>query len=109
MTDYQQFEAAVAENFHSKKKGRPVFKVPALDLWSLYLNNLPVGIRQEHTCRSCQHFFERFGGLVVVESSLSRMVHYLPRSGLRRFPSLIREPQQSCDAPSRPVASKTSF
>lgn len=69
MTDYQQFEAAVAEHFQSKSKGRPVFKTPTQDLFGIYLANLSPAMRQEHTCRSCKHFFERFGGLAVVGES----------------------------------------
>lgn len=67
MTDYQQFEAAVVEHAQFWTKGRPVFKTPTQDLFGIYLSNLSPDIRQEHNCRSCKHFFERFGGLAVLD------------------------------------------
>lgn len=39
---------------------------PGVDLYDLYLDNLPPHLRQEHTCSCCRTFIHRFGALVVI-------------------------------------------
>jgi hypothetical protein len=48
-------------------KGSHLFQVDtADDLYQLYLDNLPLGQRQYHTCSCCRNFIRRFGSLATV-------------------------------------------
>lgn len=47
--------------------GDKIFTTNATDLWETYVGHLPVELRQEHNCRTCRLFIERFGGLVTVD------------------------------------------
>lgn len=47
--------------------GVPLFTTDATGLWEAYLNGFPPTERQYHNCNSCRQFFERFGGLVVID------------------------------------------
>lgn len=39
------------------------------DLWWAYLGAFPEGdVRQHHTCHSCRHFIQRYGGLVTIDA-----------------------------------------
>lgn len=58
---YNDFEAAVASRIG--RYNGPLFRTDTVGLWSLFLNNLPTN-RAHYNCRSCNHFIERFGGLV---------------------------------------------
>lgn len=46
--------------------GEPLFTTDAEGLFQAYLDALPPGERQYHTCSCCRHFVERFGGLVTI-------------------------------------------
>jgi hypothetical protein len=41
-------------------------------IWSIYLDNLPEDIRQEHTCNCCKSFLRQYGGIVTVQSDGTR-------------------------------------
>lgn len=59
----RRFSAALAEHTH-------LFTTDARALYDLYLASFPAGpVRQHHTCTACQHFIERFGGLVVIDAA----------------------------------------
>lgn len=65
---YVKFKSQITEQF-AVTANRPVFKTPAQDLWGKYLANLNHMMRQEHNCRTCKHFIERYGGLVIVDAT----------------------------------------
>lgn len=49
--------------------GQPLFRVTpknGVDLYDLYLDNMPAQMRQEHTCSCCRTFIHRFGALVTI-------------------------------------------
>lgn len=69
--DYPDFIDAVRKTFASACH-RPLFRVSTHGLWQVYLDTLPSD-HQVHNCRTCRHFIERFGGLVVVNSSSGRL------------------------------------
>jgi hypothetical protein len=45
-----------------------LFTTRADNLWSIYLDSLPVD-RQYHTCHCCRRFIETYGGLVTIDES----------------------------------------
>ncbi len=47
--------------------GKRLFTTNATGLFDTFLEHLPGGIRQAHTCHCCRRFFETFGGLVVID------------------------------------------
>lgn len=63
---------ALLENMQVYALGRigdkPVFTTDA-DIWSIYLAQLPVDLRQYHNCHACQKFIETYGGLVTISAS----------------------------------------
>lgn len=44
----------------------PLFTTDAAGLFEAFLKALPAQHQQHYNCRSCQHFIERFGGLVLI-------------------------------------------
>lgn len=51
------------------RAGAPLFRVDSDDLYDLFLDWLPIELRQRHDCRTCRSFVTRYGGLVAVEDS----------------------------------------
>lgn len=49
--------------------GYRLFTTDATGLFDLYLSKIPKVDRQYHNCNACRTFFERFGGLVVLEGN----------------------------------------
>lgn len=85
---------------HAVPPAAPVFTTDAdpESLWDAYLNNLPRGQRQHHTCHACRHFITRFGGLAQIdtEGNLFSAVWdesstpELYQSGIREMIRLVR-------------------
>lgn len=49
-------------------KAGPLFTTAPSDaLFDLFLAGIPMGRRQHYQCRTCRHFVERYGGLVVMD------------------------------------------
>lgn len=78
--DYDGFLARVQARFMGNIEGgaAPLFETDAADLWGAYLGTFgpapaegeaATPLRQYHTCHACQHFVERFGGLVTVDAA----------------------------------------
>ena len=44
-----------------------LFATDAQGLFPVFLDNLPPGERQHHTCNACRHFVERYGHLVTID------------------------------------------
>lgn len=69
--EYRAFLQRVNRRFHLNvtSAGFKVFRTDAdpATLWEIYLNSFhdPVE-RQHHNCNTCEHFIERFGGLVTI-------------------------------------------
>jgi hypothetical protein len=64
---YEQFMASVKNRFNRLiGDGIPLFTTDAENLFDLLLDNLPPEARQHYTCRSCDNFVSRFGGLVTM-------------------------------------------
>lgn len=64
--DYSAFLASI-ELSRDNAPGQ-LFQTDAannVNLFSVFLDNLP-GEQAVHTCNTCRHFFERFGGLVII-------------------------------------------
>ena len=63
----------------------PVFKTNA-DLWWPYLGSFPAAVRQHHTCSTCRHFLERYGGLVTIDpvTGVTTPVFWHPNDAARR-------------------------
>lgn len=55
---------------HAVPNTAPVFTTDADPeaLWDAYLDNLPRGQRQHHTCHACRTFITRFGGLAQIDA-----------------------------------------
>jgi hypothetical protein len=66
--EYDGFLARIQARFleNTDNGAAPVFTTDAADLWPLYLGSIPAVHRQHYTCHSCQHFIEKFGGLVTI-------------------------------------------
>ncbi len=64
---YADFENIIANRVVSIKT--PLFTTDANEdqLWSCYLNSLPVDQRQHYNCHTCRKFIQRYGGLVYVD------------------------------------------
>lgn len=62
--EYNQFSAAVKESF-LRYSDYPLF-VTNVDLFDVYLNNIPEQYRQHYNCHCCRQFLDRFGSLVSV-------------------------------------------
>lgn len=48
--------------------GDQLFLVNAPNIWQTYLNGIPEEFRQENQCRTCKHFLERFGAIVLIKA-----------------------------------------
>lgn len=61
---------------------QPVFTTDA-DVWSIYLAQLPVDMRQYHNCHACQKFVTTYGSLVTIgESGQQAPVFWWPSDSL---------------------------
>jgi hypothetical protein len=64
---YTAFLTALHSEFSVATQGvNTLFTTTAPDLWEIFLNELPSERRKHYTCRSCEHFVKRFGGLVTI-------------------------------------------
>lgn len=50
----------------------PLFQTDATNLWDSFLANIPEPARQHYTCRTCEAFVNRYGGLVRILSDGSK-------------------------------------
>lgn len=70
---YEQFEKAVLKRFKAMTSNGTIrtqlFTTTADNLWTIFLDGLPPERRQHYTCRSCEHFVTRLGGLVAIAPS----------------------------------------
>jgi hypothetical protein len=64
--DYVSLRRAVAESYLSIDG--PIFTTDASGLFDAYINGISAEYRQQHNCRNCQQFIERFGGLVTISA-----------------------------------------
>lgn len=68
--EWEEFRHALATNFEQRIQGaRKLFTVNTDRLWDAFLNNIPEDQRQVYDCRTCRHFVERFGGIVLLNES----------------------------------------
>lgn len=68
--NYEKFEEIVFRHFnyvaaHTKQ----FYQVKVDGLWDLYLEKLPEDGRFVYDCRTCRHFVERYGNLVVINEN----------------------------------------
>lgn len=62
---YPQLEALVSSRVAALS--HPLFTTdPAANLFDVFLSHLPPERRQHYTCRACQKFFDRYGGIVAI-------------------------------------------
>lgn len=67
---YEELIDNIKKTFASKLKDNiktPLFRTSVSGLFDTFLQYLPDSCRQEYTCRTCQHFVDRFGGLVFIK------------------------------------------
>jgi len=48
---------------------RPLFIAGSVDLFAVYLRNLPKEARQHHTCNECRRFINTFGRLLIIDDN----------------------------------------
>lgn len=66
-SQWEEFRKEVAEHFASVTKGKKMlFQVSTVGLWDIFIGSFPEEKRQTYNCRTCRHFIERFGGIVVL-------------------------------------------
>jgi hypothetical protein len=65
---YEQFLASVQSRFNSFVKDGldSIYTTNAMDLFEIFLSNLPAEAQPHYKCRKCKDFFDRFGGLVTI-------------------------------------------
>ncbi|MES9681864.1 hypothetical protein ABWK22_02865 [Gottfriedia acidiceleris] len=67
---YPQFETSLQTFFDKAVSGdKPLFTTNVTGLFDVFINNLPEHARQHYTCRCCEQFIERFGGLVTINEN----------------------------------------
>jgi hypothetical protein len=67
---YESFESYVHDFFnYAVNTGKKLFTTNVEGLFDLYLENLPPQARQHYNCNDCRHFFNRFGGLVIIDTN----------------------------------------
>lgn len=66
--EYPVFLQGIQATFeaHLKHNDNLVFTTDVSGLWENFIFYLPEEERQHHTCRTCQKFVERYGGLVTI-------------------------------------------
>lgn len=67
---YEELVENIRKTFAEKLKDNiktPLFRTSVSGLFDTFLQYLPDTDRQEYTCRACQHFVDRFGGLVFIK------------------------------------------
>jgi len=72
---YESFRKSVTARFNEAAKN-PLFLTSVSwysssspELFTLFLDNIPGQRRQHYNCRACQHFINRFGGLVTIDEN----------------------------------------
>lgn len=65
---YSAFLTCVRHRFDLRSR-EALFCTDATGLFDAFLSQLPEGRRQHYRCRACQHFIERFGGLVNIDEN----------------------------------------
>lgn len=67
---YSDFLRAVEVSFIAKVVSDPtLYMTDATNLFETFLENLPVEGQAHYNCRTCKHFFDRFGGLVNIDEN----------------------------------------
>lgn len=67
---YAELLENIKASFAAKMKDNiktPLFRTDATGLFDTFLQYIPDTYKQEYTCRACQHFVDRFGGLVFIK------------------------------------------
>lgn len=67
---YEELLENIKASFAAKMKDNiktPLFRTDATGLFDTFLQYIPDTYKQEYTCRACQHFVDRFGGLVFIK------------------------------------------
>ena len=66
--EYEPFLKSIRSYFRSAAPaGTHLFTTDAKGLFKKFLAALPPEERQNHTCNSCRHFVDKFGGLVTID------------------------------------------
>ena len=65
---YDQFSKIIRQNFADSIQayGGNLFTTDAVDLFNVFLKQLPEDARQHYTCNACRKFINQFGGLVSI-------------------------------------------
>jgi hypothetical protein len=70
--NYDKLQELMQTTFDKMSRGKKLFKVNTIKpLFEIYLENIQENARQHYNCRSCKHFFERFGNLVIIDDNFN--------------------------------------
>ena len=65
--EYEKFLEDLKYNFNQiAKVNKVLYTVKTDGLWDAFINHIPEDARQHYNCRTCRHFVERYGGLVII-------------------------------------------
>lgn len=65
--EYKSLLEGIRKSFDEETlKQEPLFETTTLDLYDIFLDNLPIDARQHYNCRTCRNFVNRYGGLVRI-------------------------------------------
>jgi len=65
--EYPDLLDIIKDRFNSRvDDGTKLFIVNVEDLYEIYLENIPVEIRNTYVCNACRYFVNRYGGLVTI-------------------------------------------
>ncbi|MDI1437481.1 hypothetical protein [Polyangium sorediatum] len=89
---YDELLASIRACFEKRSKDKPsLFTTRTPSLYQVFLDMVPVELRQYNTCSACRHFVNRYGGLVVVDSDgKARPASWDPETAPEPYTSAIR-------------------
>lgn len=69
--EYNSFLQSIKDQFSSIISGSkiPIFTTDAEGLFDLFLNNLPMDVKQQYVCHACRHFVEQYGNFVTINDN----------------------------------------
>lgn len=89
---YEDCLAGVRHTFHrAVSSARSLFTTQSPGLYEAYLDGAPRGARTSRTCRACQQFIERFGGLVTIDANgHTSSIFWAPETAPPAYETAIR-------------------
>lgn len=66
--DYELFLNQIRNNSITKRTEFLFTTESPVDLFDVFIENLPLKVRQHYTCNACKHFVNKFGGVVSINN-----------------------------------------